>query len=81
MEATHESAIAKLVSKAGGPVALSQKLGGSPAYQEIQRWVKRGWASPMHIFALEPFLPRGMKVRDLANDRAVASQKEIATHP
>ena len=73
MDKTHESAIAKLVEHRGGPVALSQLMGGSPAYQEIQRWVKRGWASPMHLFSLERFMPRGMKVRDLNNDRAVAA--------
>lgn len=74
MEKPTEPAIAKLVAHQGGPVALSQKLGGSPVYQEIQRWLKRGWASPMHIFRLEPFMPPGMKVRDLNNDRAAAAE-------
>ncbi len=67
--ANREPAISRLVAHNGGPVALSQKLGGSPVYQEIARWVKRGWASPGRIFDLEPFMPRGMKVRDLNNDR------------
>ena len=75
MDKPNEPAIAKLVSHHGGPVALSQALGGSPAYQEIQRWLKRGWASPMHIFRLEPLLPRGMKVRDLDNDRVATGTK------
>jgi hypothetical protein len=66
------SAIKKLVDHAGGPVELSRKLNGVPAYQEIQRWVKRGWASPMHLFRLEPHLPRGMKLRDLNKDRETA---------
>jgi hypothetical protein len=66
------SAIKKLVEQAGGPVELSRKLGGVPAYQEIQRWVKRGWASPMHLFRLEPHMPKGMKLRDLNRDREAA---------
>lgn len=72
------SAIARLVAHQGGPSALSAKLGGIPAYQEIQRWVKRGWASPMHIFRLESLMPRGMKVRDLNDDRAEARGADAA---
>jgi hypothetical protein len=64
-----EPAIARLVAHNGGPVALCKKLGGYPVYQEISRWLARGWASPHHLFRLEPFMPRGMKVRDLAADR------------
>lgn len=64
-----ESCIKRLVDHNGGPVALSTKLGGRPVHQEIARWVARGWASPHHIFTLEPFLPPGMKVRDLADDK------------
>lgn len=73
MDKPRDSAIAKLVAHHGGPVALSRLLGDSPAYQQIQWWVRRGWASPMHIFRLEPFMPRGMKVRDLNNDRTSAT--------
>lgn len=62
-------AIVRLVNHHGGPVALSAKLGGTPVYQEIQRWVRRGWASPMHLFKLKPLLPRGMKLEDLGADR------------
>ena len=69
MEAQTPSAIERLVAHYGGPVALSRKLGGDPAYQAIQLWVKRRWASPMHIHRLEPILPRGMKARDLHEDR------------
>lgn len=78
MDTPKPPAIARLVEHQGGPVALSQKLGGSPAYQEIQRWVKRGWASPMHIFRLEPLMPRGMKLRDLDGDRAIQVPRQTA---
>lgn len=62
-------AIVRLVEHHGGPVALSTKLGGTPVYQEIQRWVQRGWASPMHLFKLKPLLPRGIRLEDLDADR------------
>lgn len=64
-----EPAIARLVKKAGGPAALSNALGGKPVYQEIQRWVRRGYCSHIHVFRLKPFLPRGMKLEDLGADR------------
>lgn len=66
-------AIVRLVEHHGGPVALSTKMGGTPVYQEIQRWVQRGWASPMHLFKLKPHLPRGMKLEHLDADRARAN--------
>ena len=73
--APEQPAIVRLVAHHGGPVATSQKLGGRPVYQEVQRWVRRGWASPMHIFRLKPLLMRGMKVEDLHQDREVAQQR------
>ena len=73
-----QPAIARLVAHHNGPVALSTLLGGVPVYQEIQRWVKRGWASPMHLFKLEPHLPPGMELRDLHHDREIAAQREAA---
>lgn len=81
MEQTSLSAIARLVAHHDGPVNVSKLLGGTPVYQEVQRWVKRGWASPMHIFRLEPLLPEGMTLRDLAADReavGVAPQDEAS---
>jgi uncharacterized membrane protein YdjX (TVP38/TMEM64 family) len=69
MDDAHDSAIARLVAHNGGPTEVSRLLGGVPAYQEIQRWVRRGWASPMHIFRLKPLLPRGTKLEDLNADR------------
>lgn len=73
MKQQHSSAIAKLVAHHKGPTAVSVKLGGTPVYQEVQRWVRRGWASPMHIFRLKPLLPRGMKLEDLNADRERAN--------
>ena len=75
MDHKPDSAIARIVQHHGGPTATSQLLGGTPVYQEIQRWVRRGWASPMHIFRLKPLLLRGMKVDDLAADRLKAVDK------
>lgn len=65
-----KSAIARLVAHHGGPTAFAAKLDGF-AYQEIQRWAKRGWAPPKHFMVLEPFLPRGIKLRDLHEDVTV----------
>jgi hypothetical protein len=75
---TKPPAIVRLVEHHKGPVALSALLGGVPVYQEIQRWVRRGWASPMHLFRLEPHLPPGMELRELHLDREVAAQREAA---
>jgi len=71
MSDPHESSIAKLVKHNGGPTQLSRLLGGSPAYQEIQRWVYRNWASPMYLLRLEPFMPKGMTLADLDADRSI----------
>lgn len=62
-------AICRLVEHNEGPVSLSRRLGGKPVYQEIQRWVARGWASPMHILALKPLAPPGVTIEDLYADR------------
>lgn len=78
MQKNATRAVHRLVEHNGGPCALSRKLDGSPAYQEIQRWVKRGWASPAHLFRLEKHLPDGMTLRDLAEDRT-ASKTELST--
>jgi len=70
MDNTTPSAIERLVDHYGGPVALSRELGGNPPYQAIQTWVKRRWASPMHIDKLERILPRSIKRQELHEDRA-----------
>lgn len=75
------SAIERVVAHYGSLAALSRAMGGKPAYQEIQRWVNRKYASPKYIRRLEPFLPRGVKVRDLLDDlerATVAEAKEGA---
>lgn len=74
MDQNQTPAIARLVAHHNGPTAVSNALGGFPTYQEVQRWVRRGWASPMHIFKLKPLLPRGMKLDDLAADRDRAKE-------
>jgi hypothetical protein len=72
------SHIRQVVDHIGGPVATSKALGGVPAYQEVSRWVERGWASPHHIFRLEPLLPAGVTVRDLFADKEAAKRREKA---
>lgn len=61
------SHIKTLVEHHGGPTLTARKL--NLAYQEVQGWVYRGWASPMHVLSLEPLLPRGMTIRHLLLDR------------
>lgn len=73
-----DPAISRLVRHHGGPVATAAAIGGGMAYQEVQRWVRRGWASPMHILKLEPLMPPGMSIRDLYNDRDAATAKAAA---
>jgi hypothetical protein len=82
MDNEPKSAIAKLVAHHGGPTEVSRLMGGTPAYQEVQRWVKRGWASSKHIFRLEPLLLDGMTVRDLNADRERSPEPvaEATTH-
>jgi hypothetical protein len=72
MKSNPTPSIVRLVTHHGGPAALARMLDKPVPYQEIQRWCRRGWASPMHIFALEKFLVGEMKVQDLDNDRAAA---------
>lgn len=74
----HLSAIERVVAHYGSLAALSRAMGGKPPYQEIQRWVGRKYASPKYIRRLEPFLPRGIKARDLLDDldRAMAKKAE-----
>lgn len=78
MDNDQTPAIVRLVAHHGGPTAVSKALNGAPVYQEVQRWVARGWASPMHIFKLRPLLPPGMQLEDLAADRTAAMQRQEA---
>lgn len=71
-------AITLLVEHHGGPSRLSRALGGRPRYQEIQRWMQRGWAASKHIFDLEAYLPPGVTLRDLHQDRVLARQAAVS---
>lgn len=62
------SAIGRLVEESGGPVAVARALNGAVAYQEVQRWVKRGYAAPKHFQKLVPLLPKGRTISDLFAD-------------
>lgn len=81
MQTDRVPAIVKVVQHNDGPTALSRKLGGKPPYQEVQRWVSRGWAASRHLFRLEGLLPEGVTLKDLADDRdAAKALEQEATH-
>lgn len=64
------SAIARIVEHHGGAAAVSVKFGGKPVAQQIQCWVRRGWASPMHFQRLLPLArPLKLGMADLYADR------------
>lgn len=62
------SAIERLVQLSGGPVAVARALDGVVAYQEVQRWLKRGYGAPKHFQRLAGLLPAGMTIGDLFAD-------------
>lgn len=68
MSTKPDSAIQRLVDHHDGPTKLAGLIGDGFAYQLVQQWVARGWASPLHFQRLEPFLPAGMTMRDLYAD-------------
>jgi hypothetical protein len=72
MSTKTESAIRRLVDHHGGPTKVAALLGDGFAYQLVQQWLQREWASPMHILKLEPLMPPGMTIRDLFADREAA---------
>ena len=74
MSTQHLPAIVRLVEHHGGPTKVAQMLGSAVPYQQIQLWVRRRWASPMHIMSLEPLLLDGMTIRDLYADREAAKE-------
>lgn len=78
MSTKKQPAITRLVAHHNGPTKVSQLLGGKVAYQEVQRWLARGWASPMHILSLKPHLPTGISIEDLYADRE--RSRSAATH-
>ena len=66
-------AITRLVEHNGGFAETARRMGGKPpAWQEVQRWVDRGWASQLYLLHLEPLMPKGMTLHDLMRDRAAA---------
>lgn len=62
------SAIERLVAANCGPVAVARALNDIVAYQEVQRWVKRGYAAPKHFQRLVVLLPGEMTIDDLFAD-------------
>ncbi len=65
-------AIRRLVDHNNGYAETSRRMGGKPAWQEVQRWVDRGWASSLYLLQLEPLMPEGMTLHDLMRDRQIA---------
>jgi hypothetical protein len=68
MSTPPDSVIAQLVALQGGPAEVARKMGDIVHYQEVQRWVKRGWGAPKYFLRLEKMLPKGKKLRDLHGD-------------
>lgn len=69
------SAIERLVEVNGGPVAVARALNDVVAYQEVQRWVKRGYAAPKHFQRLVVLLPSEMTIDDLFADMTSGSAR------
>lgn len=74
----------RLVRHCGGITELSRRLGGTPVYQEIQRWLARGWVAPAYALELQPLLPEGMTIENLLQDvarlRVATRAKKVAQH-
>jgi hypothetical protein len=73
------SAIAKLVKAhqtddTPGATALARKTG--ILREQIDTWVRRGWATPYRFPELAPHLLSGITVEQLHADRAKAKQPE-----
>lgn len=68
MSKKHESAIHRLVDHHGGPTKVAALIGGGFAYQHVQQWIQRSWASPLHFPRLAPLLIDGMTLDDLYAD-------------
>lgn len=72
------SYIRSLVEANDGPVALAAKIeaksGQTIFRQQIEQWVKRGWATPYHFWLLMPFAPKGLTEANLYADRVAAKQ-------
>lgn len=70
MSTKPESAIRRLVDHHGGPTKVAALIGDDFAYQHVQQWIQREWASPLHFQRLAPLLVNGMTVGDLYADIA-----------
>lgn len=74
-----QPAIVRLVEHYHGPVALADRLGEGIVYQEVQRWVRRGWAAPKHFLRLLPLAePIGIRIADLYADIDKAKEASAA---
>jgi len=81
---TNKPAISRLVEAHNGPTALARLVSTAETkvpYQEVQRWVKRGWASPFHFKALEAHLTQDITLDDLHHDREIAKRKSKSSTP
>jgi len=76
MATQNTPAIQRLIDHVGSPTELARVLSERRASrlppQNVFAWRRRGWASPVYLLELEPFMPPGMTLRELADDRLVA---------
>lgn len=63
-----DSAIRRLVEHHGGAAKTATLIAEGFHYQQVQQWVDRGWASPIHFLRLQKLMPKGMTLRDLYAD-------------
>lgn len=68
MKQVPNSAIRRLVDHHDGPTKTARLLADGFAYQLVQQWVDRGWASPLHFPKLAQIMPDGMSMSDLYAD-------------
>jgi DNA-binding transcriptional regulator YdaS (Cro superfamily) len=69
-------AIHRLIEHVGSAAELARQLGVPP--QHVLAWKSRGWASPLHVLAMEMLVPEGISLRDLLDDRRIAQEREAA---
>lgn len=68
--------IERVVKHNGGVTATARAIG--IAYQEVQRWIGRGWVTPRHAIALVPYLPEGVTLEKLLIEAAKKGQPTAA---
>ena len=79
MSTKPESAIRRLVDHHGGPTKVAALMGDGFAYQHVQQWIQRDWASPLHFPKLTPLLIDGMTIGDLFADIEAHKEPRKAT--